>query len=189
VKRLRRTVLLAALTVVVVMLAVLAVADPFHLRYARWFTAGFVLVGIVLLTATLAVVVGRGVMRWLVLIVGGVAVVGWCALVGVANQLVPTSRQVSEVADGGRRLIVLEGSAVAIDPVYAVVLREGGGPFEQETVVYQGVEAAPAPAQVRFVDPDTVEVRMPSGCVYRSEVEAMTLAVDPVHRPLRADGC
>lgn len=188
-KRLRRIVVLAALTLIVAMLAVLAVADPFHLRYARWFTAGLVLVGIVLLTATLAVAVGRGVLRWLVVIVGGIAVLGWGALVGVANQLVSPNRQVSEVTDGGRRLIVLEGSAVAIDPVYAVVLRNGGGPFEQETVVYQGVEAAPAPAGVRFVDPDTVEVRMPGGCVYRSEVEAVTLAVDPVHRPLRADGC
>jgi hypothetical protein len=182
-------VVLAALTLIVGMLAVLAVADPFHLRYARWFTAALVLVAIVLLTVTLAVAVGRGVLRWLVLIVGGVAVVGWCGLVFFANQLVPPNQELSEVADGGRRLVVLEGSAVAIDPVYAVVLRHGGGPFEQETVVYQGVESAPAPDQVRFVDGDTVEVRMPGGCVYRSEVETVTLAVDPVHRPLRADGC
>jgi hypothetical protein len=189
VKRLRHVVVLGALTVVVGLLAVLAVADPFHLRHARWFTAGLVLLGILLLTAALAVAVGRGILRVLVLIVGGVAVLGWCALIGVANRLTSPSTELSQVADGGRRLVVLEGSAVAIDPVFAVVLRAGGGPFEQEAVVYQGVEAAPAPDDVRFVDADTVEVRVRGGCVYRSEVEAVTLAVDPVHRPLRADGC
>src|SRR5919206_1478828 len=160
VKRLRRVIVLGALTVIVAMLAVLAVADPFHLRYARWFTAALVLVGIVLLTAMLAVAVGRGMLRWLVLVVGGIAVLGWCSLVGVASQVVSPSREVSQVADGGRRLVVLEGSPVAIDPVYAVVVRDGGGPFEQETVVYQGVEAAPPPEGVEFVDGDTVEVRI-----------------------------
>ena len=188
-KRLRRVIVLGALTVIVALLAVLAVSDPFHLRYARWFTAALVLVGIVLLTVTLAVAVGRGLLRWLVLVVGGIAVLGWCALVGVASQIVSPSREVSQVADGGRRLVVLEGSPVAIDPVYAVVVRDGGGPFEQETVVYQGVEAAPPPEGVEFVDGDTVEVRIRGGCVYRSDVETVTLAVDPVHRPLRADSC
>ena len=189
VKRLRHVAVLAILTVIVGLLAVFAVADPFHLRYARWFTSGLVLLGILLLTWTLAVAVGRGILRALVLMVGGVAVLGWCALVWVASQITSSSTQVSEVADGGRRLVVLEGSLVAIDPVFAVVVRGGGGAFEQESVVYQGVEAAPAPASVRFVDGDTVEVRMPGGCLYRSEVEALTLAVEPVHRPLRADGC
>jgi hypothetical protein len=189
VKRLRRVAVLGTLTLIVALFAVLAVADPFHLRHARWFTAGLVLLGILLLTSTLAAVVGRGVLRWLVVMVGGVAVLGWCALIGVASQISTPSRQISEVDDGGRRLVVLEGSAVAIDPVYAVVLRAGGGPFEQESVVYQGVEAAPVPADIRFVDGDTVEVSTSGGCVYRSEVEAVTLMVDPVHRPLRADGC
>jgi hypothetical protein len=189
VTRLRRAAVLAALAFVVGMLAALAVADPFHLRHARWFTAGLVLLALLLGTAALAVAVRRGALRVLVLVLGGIAVIGWCALVGIASQLTSSNREVSEVADGGRRLIVLEGAALAIDPVYAVVLRAGGGAFEQETVVYQGVEAAPAPADVRFVGPDTVEVRTSGGCSYRSEVEAVTLAVDPVHRPLRADGC
>jgi hypothetical protein len=188
VRRLRRVALLGVLTVIVGLLAALAVADPFHLRHARWFTAGLVLLGIVLLTATLAVAVGRGILRVVTVMIGAVAAIGWCALVGMASQLVSPSTHVSEVADGGRRLIVLEGSAMATDPVFAVVVRNGTGPFEQETIVYQGVEAAPAPS-ARFVDGNTVEVRLPGGCLYRSEVEDLTLAVDPVHRPLRADGC
>lgn len=191
-KRLGRVAVLGTLTVIVGMLAVVSLADPFHLRHARWFTAGLVLLGIVLVTATLAVLVGRGVLRWLVLIVGAMAVAGWCVLIGFASQLTPPGRQVSEVAEAGvdgRRLVVLEGAPFAIDPVFAVVVRNGGGAFEQETVVYQGVQDGPVPAGVRFVDGDTVEVRTSGGCVYRSEVEALTLAVDPVHRPLRASGC
>jgi hypothetical protein len=189
VSRLRRTVVLAVCALLVAGLAVLAVADPFHLRHARWFTAGLVLLALLLTIAAFAVAVRRGLLRVLVLVVGGVATLGWLALVGVASQLNAENRIVSEVADGGRRLVVVEGAPVAIDPVYAVVLRAGGGPFEQETVVYQGLEEAPAPVEVRFVDPDTVEVRTSGGCVYRSEVEGVTLAVDPVHRPLRIDGC
>ncbi|MHA6626949.1 hypothetical protein ACU61A_16060 [Pseudonocardia sichuanensis] len=187
--RLRRAVVLAACAVLVGALAGLAIADPFHLRHIRWFTAGLVLLAVLLVTAAFAVVARRGVLRVFVLVVGGIAALGWVAVVALADQVSVENREVSEVADGDRRLVVVEGALGAIDPVYAVVLRSGGGPFEQETVVYQGVEAAPAPAEVRFVDPDTVEVRTGAGCAYRSEVEAVTLAVDPVHRPLRADGC
>jgi hypothetical protein len=189
VPRLRRAVILAVLALIAGGLAALAVADPFHLRYARWFTAGFVLLALLLATATFAVVARRGLARVLVLALGAVAVLGWVALVGLASQLTVANHTVSQVADGGRRLVVVEGAPAAIDPIYAVVLQAGSGPFEQETVIYQGVEQAPAPAGVRFVDSDTVEVRTSGGCLYRSEVEALTLAVDPVHRPLRADGC
>lgn len=186
--RLRRAAILAGCAMGVGALAVLAVADPFHLRHARWFTSALVLLAIVLLTAAAAVAVRRGLARVLVLVVGGIAALGWVALVGVASQLGTDNRMVSEVSDGGRRLVVVEGGAFAIDPVYAVVLRSGGGPFEQESVVYQGLEEGPPPAGVRFVDRATVEVRT-GGCLYRSEVEAVTLAVDPVHRPLRVGGC
>lgn len=189
VPRLRRVLVLASLAVVVGLLAGVAVADPFHLRHIRWFTAGLVLLTILLLTAALSAAAPRGLVRVFVLVVGGVAVLGWAALVWFATGLSGPSREVSQVADGGRRLVVLEGAAFAIDPVYAVVLRSGEGPFEQESVVYQGVEEAPPPAGVRFVDADTVEVGTGEGCVYRSEVEAVTLAVDPVHRPLQVGAC
>ena len=187
--RLRSAVVLVVCAVLVGGLAALALADPFHLRYIRWFTAGLVLLAVLLVTAAFAVVARRGVLRVLVLVLGAIAALGWAALVGVATMVTVENRTVAEVAEGDRRLVVVEGAIAAIDPIFAVVVRAGGGAFEQETVVYQGVEAAPAPAEVRFVDADTVEVRTSGGCVYRSEVEAVTLAVDPVHRPLRADGC
>jgi hypothetical protein len=34
-----------------------------------------------------------------------------------------------------------------------------------------------------------VEIVATRGCGYRSTVDPVTLAVDPVHRPLRLDGC
>lgn len=187
--RLRRVLVLASLTLVVALLAGLALADPFHLRHIRWFTAGLVLLALLLLIAALTAAVPRGLLRVFVLVVGGVAVLGWAALVWLATGLTGPNREVSQVADGGRRLVVLEGAATAIDQVYAVVLRSGGGPFEQESVVYQGLEDAPAPAGTRFVDADTVEVGTAGGCVYRSEVEPLTLAVEPVHRPLLLGAC
>ena len=187
--RLRRAATLAACALVAVLLVALAVADPFHLRHAAWFVAGLVVLAVLLGTAALAVAVPRGVARVLVLVLGAIAVCGWAVLVTIAQQFGDGEREVSEVADGGHRLVVIEGSPFAIDPVYAVVVRAGSGPFEQESIVYQGVEEAPPPSELRFVDGDTVEVQTSGGCRFRSEVESVTLAVDPVHRPLRADGC
>jgi hypothetical protein len=189
VTRLRHAIVLLVCAVLAGGLAVLAVADPFHLRYARWYTAGLVLLTLLLLTAALAVIARRGLLRVLVLVFGGSAVLGWILVVTLAAQLVPENRVLVETVDGGRRLLVIEGSLISLDPVYAVVLRSGSGPFEQESLVYQGLEQMPQPAQVRFVDAGTVEVSMTSGCRYRSAVEAGTLAVEPVHRPLRIDGC
>jgi hypothetical protein len=187
--RLRWAVLLTICALLAGGLAALSIADPFHLRYARWFTAGLVLAALVLLTAAVAVLAPRGVLRVLAVVVGGIAIVGWAAVVWLAAQLDTENRVVSEVADGNLRLLVVEGSPIAIDPVYAVVLRAGGGPLEQESLIYQGLAEMPQPTGVRFVDTGTVEVQLGSGCRYRSAVEAGTLAVDPVHRPLRIDGC
>jgi hypothetical protein len=189
VPRLRRVATLALCALLASGLAVLAVADPFHLRHARWFTSGFVLLALLLGTAAFAVAVRRGFLRMLVLVVGGVAVLGWVALIVVATRLTVDNTVMSEVTEGRKRLLVVEGAPAALDPVYAVVVRAGSGPFEQESVVYQGREGGPKPESVRFVDGDTVEVRVPGGCRYRSEVEAVTLAVHPVHRPLQAGAC
>jgi hypothetical protein len=186
--RLRTAVILMALALVAVGLGGFAVADPFHLRYAKWFTAGAVLVAIALVTAAFTVVAKRGLLRGFVLLVGFAAVAGWVLVVFLAMQLQVGNRQISEVDDGGRRLLVLEAYPV-LDPSYAVVVRAGGGPFEQESLVYQGVADALPPEAVRFVDSDTVEVQAAGGCMYRSEVEGGTLAVSPVHRPLRIDAC
>lgn len=185
--RLRSAVVLMALALVAVGLGGLSVMDPFHLRHARWFTSGAVLLAIVLVTVAFAVVARRGLLRGIVLVVGSVAVVGWVALVWLASQLVNDSTEVSRTTAEGRDLLVLEARAV-IDPAFAVVVRSGEGPFAQESVVYQGLEGGPQPA-ARFVDPDTVEVTTPRGCAYRSDIEAATLEVSPVHRPFRLDTC
>jgi hypothetical protein len=187
--RLRWAILLTVGAVLAGGLAMLAVADPFHLRSARWFTAGLVLATLLLLTAALAVIARRGLLRVLVLVGGGIAIVGWTAVVWLAAQLDVENRVVSEAADGNRRLLVVEGSPIAIDPIYAVVLRSGGGPFEQEALVYQGLEEMPPPSDVRFVDDGAVEVLVGSNCRYRSTVEGGTMAVEPVHRPLRLGTC
>lgn len=186
--RLRRVLLLAFLLVIVLIMAGLALADPFHLRHARWFTAGLVLLALILATATLAVVVGRGLIRALLLVVGGMAVLGWAAVVWLATGLSGLDREVTAVADGDRRLVVLESRDFSIDPLFSVVLRSGGGAFEQQSLVFEGVEEGPAPDGVRFVDSDTVEVRT-GGCLYLSDVELVTLAVDPVHQPESRGTC
>jgi hypothetical protein len=165
--------------VVVLLLAGVSLADPFHLRQARYFTAGLIAVGLVLLATLLAAAAPRGPLRWLTLVVGVAAVLGWGAFVYGASALAGGGKPVAEADDGGRRLVTLEGDS---GPAYAVVLRSGGGPFEQESLVYQGVAGAPAPT-ARFIDPGTVEVTVGT-CRYRSGVEAVTLAVSPVHRPL-----
>ncbi len=179
VSRLRRVVVLLLCVVVVAVLAGVSLADPFHLRQARWFTAGLIGVGLVLVTALLAAAVPRGPLRWVTLVLGVTALLGWAALVYGASTLTGAGRQVAEADDAGRRLITLEADEI---PAYAVVLRSGSGPFEQESLVYQGRAGAPAPS-ARFVDKGTVEVAVGT-CRYRSGVEAVTLAVEPVHRPL-----
>lgn len=178
---------LGALTVLVALLAGLSIADPFHLRHARWFSLGLVFLAILLLTAALAVAVS-GLLRRLVVALGILALLAWAGLGWFASGFVRSSDEVSTVADGDRRLVVLAGTP-APGPVYSVVVRSGGGPIEQESLVYQGPRDAPAPGRVRFVDAGTVEVTVGSGCVYRSEVEEVTLSVSPVHAPLLAGTC
>lgn len=43
----------------------------FHLRYAQWFTAGLVLLALLLVTATFPIVARRGIARGLVLALAG----------------------------------------------------------------------------------------------------------------------
>ena len=186
--RLRSAVILMGLALLAVGLGGLAVADPFHLRYAKWYTVGAVFLAIALVTAAFAVVARRGLLRGFVLVVGVVALAGWIVVVLLVMRVQVGNREVSEVDDGGRRLLVLQAYP-SLDPSYAVVVRAGSGPFEQESLVYQGVPDALAPVAIRFVDSGTVEVQAAGGCTYRSEIEGGTLAVSPVHRPLRIDAC
>ncbi len=188
VRRLRGALVLAAFAVLAIVAAGVALADPFHLRHIRWFTASAVLLAVLLVTATFAVLAPRGVLRLIVLILGGLAALGWAGIVVLATHVTVENRTVAEVQDGGRRLVVVEAAPPAAGPIYAVVVRSGGGVFEQEAVVYQGVESGVPPSGVRFVDADSVEVRT-GPCVYRSQIEAVTLDVDPVYRAIRPDTC
>ena len=164
--------------VVVAVLAGVSLTDPFHLRQARYFTAGLIALALVLLTALLATATPRGPLRWVTLVLGVAAVLGWGAFVYGPARSRGRGKPVAEADDAGRRLVTLEGDG---SPAYAVVLRSGGGPFEQESLVYQGVAGAPTPTAGSSTG--TVEVAVGT-CRYRSGVEAVTLAVSPVHRPL-----
>lgn len=179
---LRRALVLGAFAVVAALLAGLAVLDPFHLRHVQWLVAGTVLLTLVLATAALAVAVRVYLLRVLVLVLGGILVVGLAAGVYLTSGFDDARSEVSEVASGDRRLVVLEGQAFTIDPAYRVVLRAGApGPFEQESVVWFGDPEGAGPDEVAFRGADEVEIRT-GGCVLVSRIEPVTLDVDPVHR-------
>lgn len=179
---LRRVLVLGALTIIAALLAGLALLDPFHLRYAPWFTAGTVLLTIVLATVTLTVAVKLYLARVLVLVLGGILALGWAFIAWFSISLDDEGRPVSEVVSGGQRLVVLDGPAdLSPDPVFWVVLRAGSGPFEQESLVWQGEPEGSGPEEVAFRGVDELEIRSGT-CVLVSRVEPLTLDVDPVHR-------
>jgi hypothetical protein len=186
-RRAAATVVLAALVVVVVLLAGFSLLDPFHLRNARWFSLGLVMLAIVLVTATFAVPL-RGFLRGFVVALGVVAVAGWGVVVWFAIGFASDQTDVRTVADGDRRLVVQEGGALSAAPVYSVVVRAGSGPFEQQSVVYQGREHGPEVSDVQFVEAGAVLVQV-GPCRYRSEVDGLTLEANPVHTPLMANAC
>jgi hypothetical protein len=170
------------LTVIAALLAGLAVLDPFHLRRADWLTAVAVLLTIVLATVTLTVAVKLYLARVLVLVLGGILALSWAAIAWLSIGLNDEGRPVSEVVSGGQRLVVLDGIAgYSPDPVTWVVLRAGGGPFEQESLVWQGEPEGGGPEAVAFRGVDELEIRIGT-CVLVSRVEPVTLSVDPVHR-------
>ncbi len=178
----RRALVLGMFAILAALLAGLAVLDPFHLRHVQWFVAGTVLLTLVLVTAALAVAVKLYAARVLVLVLGGIAALGWAVVSYLAIGLDDPRGVVSEVASGDRRLVVLEGAAFTIDPVFRVVLRAGAaGPFEQESLVWQGDPEGAGPDEVAFRGPDEVEIRT-GGCVLVSQIEPLTLSVAPVHR-------
>jgi hypothetical protein len=181
------TVVLAASAVVVVLLAGFSLLDPFHLRHARWFSLGLIMLAIVLVTATFAVPV-RGFLRGFVVAVGVLAVAGWAVVVWFALGFASDQTELRTVADGNRRLVVMEGGARSVHPVFSVVVRAGGGPLEQQSVVYQGRQDGPDVSDVRFVDAGAVLVQV-GPCRYRSDVDDVTLEARPLHTPLMAASC
>ncbi|NMH98478.1 hypothetical protein [Pseudonocardia acidicola] len=185
----RRRRALGIATVVATGLAVLAAADPFHLLLAPWYVGVLVTVTIVLATVWLAGLLRRRAMRVLLVVAGVVLVLGWSAFVWLLAQLRGPERVVGETAAGDYRLVTVQGAVFAADPIYAVRLRTGSGPFAQDALVWQGLRNGAPPADIRFHGDDEVEVVARGGCGYRSHVDRLTLAVDPVHRPLRLDSC
>jgi hypothetical protein len=181
------TILFAALAVVVVLLSGFSLLDPFHLRHARWFSLGLIALAIVLVTAAFAVPV-RGFLRGFVVALGVVAVAGWGVVVWFAIGFASDQTDLRTVADGNRRLVVQEGGAHSAAPVFSVVVRAGGGPFEQQSVVYQGREHGPEVSDVQFVEAGGVLVQV-GPCRYRSDVDGVTLEASPVHTPLMANSC
>ncbi|SHK32467.1 hypothetical protein SAMN05443637_10518 [Pseudonocardia thermophila] len=179
-------IVLVALTAVVGVLAALSLLDPFHLRHARWYSLGLVGLAIVLGTAVFAVAL-RGGLRGFVLGVGVAALAAWGVLTWFVAGIASGGAEVRTVVDGDRRLVVLRGGAFAADPVYSVVVRSGAGPFEQQSVVYQGRADGPEVTDLRFSG-EAVLVQV-GRCGYRSEIDPLTLEVRPVHVPLLAGAC
>ena len=175
---LRRVLVLAAWTVLAALLAGLAVVDPFNLRHAQWFTAGAVLLVIILAAATLTVAVKVYLARALVLVLGGILALGWAVIAWLVIGLDESGEPVSQVASGAQRLVVLTGSAsFSPDPLTWVVLRAGDGPFEQESLVWQGEPEGAGPDEVAFHGENEVQVRVAT-CVLTFQVEPMTLEIE-----------
>ena len=82
--------------------------------------------------------------------------------------------------DGRYELVVVDGGSFNIDPTYAVRIRTGPGPLSRETTVWQGYEEGPAPTEVRFIGPRTVEV-VTEERTYRSTFDGFTLRPSPKH--------
>ena len=83
-RRVAASLVLAALSILVVILAGLSVLDPFHLRHAGWFSVGLVFLAIVLVTATVAALV-HGFLRGIVLVIGILAMLGWAGFAWFAK--------------------------------------------------------------------------------------------------------
>jgi hypothetical protein len=173
--------------------AALAVWDPFHLLVAPWFAGIAVGVAAVFLTWWLTRVVRGKLLRGLITTFAGLALLVWGALVWATITISPGLAVLEEVPgppDSRLRLAIVEVQTWAVDgPTYSVRLRAGEGLLTQDSPVWVGLGEGARPAEVRFADGGTVEVVSSGGCGYRSTVNAVTLAVDPVHRPLRLDGC
>ncbi|GAA4560475.1 hypothetical protein [Pseudonocardia xishanensis] len=182
---------MAALVVVAV--AVFAVLDPFHLLVAPWIAGISVGLAIVLVMLWVGLTVRRPLAKVLVAAVGALVTLGWAALAWASIAISPGLEVLREVPgpEGSRlRLAVVEVETLATDgPAYSVRLRAGSGLLTQDSPVWVGLGEGAEPAEARFADGRTVEVVSSAGCGYRSTVTPVTLDVDPVHHPLRLDGC
>lgn len=172
-------------------LAVLAVVDPFHLRHGAAYSAVLVLAALLLLTALAVRVLPGRLLTVASGVVGGFLVAAWLGLIALTLAFAgPQAEQV--VATGGESgrvsLVLVRGHAFEAT-VFSVRLRAGGGPFAQESTVWQGLGDAPPPARFVFSGPRAVATVSAGSCGDRSTFDRTTLTVDPVHYALRPDGC
>jgi len=182
---------LAVVALVCAVLGALAGWDPFHLRLAEAATGVLVLAALVLGTVLAARALPGRVLRVAGAAVGGLLVAGWLGLAALTVAFAgPEPEQVAAVGgdDGRVELVLVRGHAFEA-PVYSVRLRAGGGPFAQESLVWQGLADAPAPTRLVLSGPQEVRVVASGVCGYRSTFDRTTLAVEPVHYALRPDGC
>ncbi|MEK6437920.1 hypothetical protein [Pseudonocardia sp. T1-2H] len=188
---------LGAVALVVLALAAFALADPFHLRLAPWYAGVLGTLAVVLVTLWITLRVRRGLVRVLVGGAGLLVALVWVAFSWLSISFLPGEAVLREVPapPGSRvRLVLVESETLAADPVrYSVRVRAGSGPFEQDAPVWVGLSEGAAPTTLRFGAPTAagtvVEVVAGVDCGYRSTVDEVTLSVDPVHSPLRLDGC
>jgi hypothetical protein len=184
---------LGVLVLFAIGVAALAVWDPFHLLVAPWVAGIAVGLAALLLTIWLTRAIRGKLLRGLITTFAGLGLLVWGVLVWATITISPGLAVVEEVPgppDSRLRLAVVEVQTWATDgPTYSVRLRAGEGLLTQDSPVWVGLGEGARPTEVRFADAGTVEVVTSGGCGYRSTVSAVTLDVDPVHRPLRLDGC
>lgn len=185
----RPVVLLGAGAAVSTALAAFVLVDPFNLRFAGGYAAVLVTLAVILVTVLLVRVLRGRVYRIVAATLGALLALGWLGLVWLAADFAGPERVVRDVPSGGdERLVLIEGRAF-VDVVFSVRLRSGSGPFAQESLVWQGLGGGAPPTELRFAPQRTVEVVAAELCGYRSTFDPLTLDVEPVHRPLRLDGC
>lgn len=187
--RVRRAVILGGFAVLAVILAAVAVADPFNLRWAAWWTAGTVALALLLVTFALVALAPARILRTFLAVLGLVLTAGWVVAVLLLVQWGgPAPADVRELAaDGGLRAVLVTGQRDSPDSGPAVVVRSGSGPFEQQSLVWSGTSGTPEPDGAAFVD-GMAEIQLGT-CSFAVPVEPVTLEAVPILQGAGAGGC
>lgn len=181
--RSRRPVLVAAAIagLVCALGAGVAIVDPFHLTYGGELTA----IGIAGFFAFLAVTFALA--PWptpaRIGAAAGAAALGLALVVPMAWLMaVFTDRTTvvrSTTANDGHELVVL-WRYYSVDRMPEIRLRNGTGPFRQESVVYSGPNEGALPTKVRFSGERRITFSV-GDCTFASGYDPWTLEVDHVH--------
>ncbi|GEL26790.1 hypothetical protein PSU4_57440 [Pseudonocardia sulfidoxydans NBRC 16205] len=184
---------LVALAVVAAALAAVAAWNPFHLVWSGRCATVLVAAALVLSVAAATLRLQTTGARAAVVVAGVLVVAAWSAAAWVSAALTPELVVISEVAGppGSRiRLALVEVQTLAVDGrTFSVRARAGTGALAQESVVWTVRSAEIPRPQPRFVDARHVEIIDAAGCTLRSDVDPVTLGVDPVDAPERSTGC